>query len=55
MGVLVHSEKLSMMLRDWVDSKMKLFAWQLELKNPTEDALVWRDIVTGEIFKNQPL
>ncbi|WP_392344883.1 phospholipase D family protein [Pseudoalteromonas prydzensis] len=54
MGVLVHSEKLSMMLSDWVDSKMKLFAWQLELKNPTEDALVWRDIVTGEIFKNEP-
>lgn len=54
MGVLVHSEKLSMMLSDWVYSKMKLFAWQLELKNPTEDALVWRDIVTGEIFKNEP-
>ncbi|CAM4012287.1 MULTISPECIES: phospholipase D family protein [Pseudoalteromonas] len=54
MGVLVHSEKLSMMLSDWVDSKMDLFAWQLTLKSATEDKLLWHDTVTGETFDNEP-
>ncbi len=54
MGVLVQSEKLSIMLSDWVDDKMKYFAWQLALKHSDEETLIWRDTVTNETFDNEP-
>ena len=54
MGVLIHTDKLSMMLSDWVENKMKYFAWQIALKKSNGNELLWRDVATGETFENEP-
>lgn len=54
MGVLIQSEKLSSMLSHWAAMKMPEYAWQLELKESESDEIIWRDMITGEVFTTEP-
>ncbi|WP_371378895.1 phospholipase D family protein [Thalassotalea aquiviva] len=54
MGLLINSEKLSHSLSQWVSNNVAEYAWQVKLKDPNSEALVWDDRVTGEQFNKEP-